>query len=138
MWGGVLSLLKTVAMIGAAWGLFHAGEMVERGRWGGVQADAAKLQAATERGWSERLIAAQDGHAERLASIASVAARSTNTVREYERTVEGRAPCLPAERVRGIEATAVALRASATAEAGADAVPVDTDADAAGRVDVAR
>lgn len=59
--------------------------------------------------------------------------RSKETVREYAQTSDGAGPCLPADRVRGIEATAIALglqtgpgaQPDAAAEPGA---PVPEDA----------
>jgi hypothetical protein len=119
-----LSLARIGVILVAGWFIFHVGELAERGRWSGVKAAAVAAEAATDHRWSERFIAAQDGTIARFAALQPIVLRSTNTVREYAQTADGRALCLPAERVRGIAADAAALRAAAEAADNA-AVPVD-------------
>lgn len=97
---------------------------------------SAEAQAcAAELAHAERLIAAGDALASRLAATEPIIVRSTDIVRTYAETPAGRVPCLGAERVRGIDPLDHAL-AEAVRPAGGGAGPVRADADAAagGRV----
>lgn len=135
----ILALVRVGAILGAAWAMFHVGELAERGRWNAAKADAITASAAVDHAWSERFIAAQDRNAARDAAREPIVLRSTNTVREYAQTADGRVLCLPAERVRGIEADAAALSAAAQAAGnGNPAMPADAAHPAGGRLDVPR
>lgn len=61
--------------------------------------EAAKREAA----WQRALSDAQSTYATDLANRQPIIIRSKDTVREYAQTPNGRAPCLAADRVRGID-----------------------------------
>lgn len=67
-------------------------------------ADAERAKAAAELANANRLIAAGDAYAVRLASLDPIILKSTNTVREYAKTDAGRVECRGADRVRAIDA----------------------------------
>ncbi len=66
-------------------------------------ADAAQAKAVAELANANRLIAASDAYAARLASIDSIILESTKTVREYAKADAGRTVCRGADRVRAID-----------------------------------
>lgn len=66
-------------------------------------ADAAQAKAVAELAIANRLIAASDAYAARLASIDPIILESTKTVREYAETDAGRTVCRDADRVRAID-----------------------------------
>ncbi len=66
-------------------------------------ADAAQAKAAAELANANRLIAASDAYAARLASIDPIILESTKTVREYAETDAGRTVCRDADRVHAID-----------------------------------
>ncbi|MBB6503225.1 hypothetical protein F4693_000174 [Sphingomonas endophytica] len=96
---------------------------------------AERQRAEQERGFAEQLAGATAAFADRLAARAPVILRSTNTVREYAQTDAGRARCLGADRVRGLDAYRAALAGADPAPAGrgADAVRAEPDPAPAGR-----
>jgi len=57
----------------------------------------------------DRIIAAEQVHADETARLAAMVERSDEEVKAYEAGAAGRAGCLDAERVRAIEATRAAL-----------------------------
>lgn len=65
---------------------------------------AERTRLAAERRYADRQAAAALTYADRLAAREPIILRSTNTVREYAATPAGRAVCLGADRVRGIDA----------------------------------
>lgn len=72
--------------------------------------EAAKREAAEQKAANEkRVAAATSDYAERLASIQPIVVRSRDTVREYAQTEAGRAECLPADRVAGVQRDREAL-----------------------------
>lgn len=87
------------------------------------KAEQAKLDA--ERRYAAQTAQAATAYADRLSARKPIIVRSTNTVREYAQTDAGRAVCLGADRVRGIDDLDAALLAadSAAARAGKGAVP---------------
>ncbi|GAA4221198.1 hypothetical protein GCM10022253_26860 [Sphingomonas endophytica] len=96
---------------------------------------AERQRAEQERGFAEQLAGATATFADRLAARAPVILRSTNTVRDYAQTDAGRARCLGADRVRGLDDYLAALASEdpASAGRGADAVRADPDPAPAGR-----
>ncbi len=97
-------------------------------------ADAEKAKAAAELANANRLIAAGDAYAARLAAIDPIIVRSTNMVKEYATTDAGRAVCRGADRVRAIDALDADLADDPRpASSGAGSVPADAAAPAGGR-----
>lgn len=90
-------------------------------------ADAERAKAAAELANANRLIAASDAYAVRLASLDPIILKSTNTVREYAKTDAGRAVCRGADRVRAIDALDAEL-ADDPRPTGGDAGAVRSDA----------
>lgn len=70
---------------------------------------AERTRLAAEKRYADRQAAAALTYADRLAAREPIILRSTNTVREYAATPAGRAVCLGADRVRGIDALDVEL-----------------------------
>ena len=111
---------------------YKAGELAERDKWRGVEKAMLKDQTDQALDFAQQ----QTGQAERYAaSILAqepVILRSINEVIKYETTPAGRAACLPAERVLGIEADAATLIPAppASASGARDAVPAHADAGA--------
>ncbi|MBY8826132.1 hypothetical protein [Sphingomonas colocasiae] len=133
---GILALAAfAIWMFGNA--RHDAGRLAEAAKW---QAEVrvrdqriADLRVENER----RETASAVRYAERLAAIDPIILRSTERVIQYAQTPAGRAACLAADRVRGIEADAAALFPAypAGADRRGDAVRPDTAAGAAGRID---
>lgn len=98
---------------------------------------ADRDRADQERGFAQRQANGISIFADRLAAREPIIVHSTNTVREYAQTDAGRARCLGADRVRGLDAylSALANPNADPAPAGsrAEAVPADTDPAPAGR-----
>ena len=80
---------------------------------------AAEQDAADQ----ARVAKAADDYAARAAALQPIIVRSRNTVRTYAETPAGRAPCLAADRVRGIDDLDAAI--AAAAQPGAAAVRAD-------------
>jgi hypothetical protein len=98
--------------------------------------DRAERRAAEqERGFAERQASATSTFAAQLAAREPIIVHSTNTVREYAQTDAGRARCLGADRVRGLDAYRAALTDAdpASADRRVDAVRADPDPATAGR-----
>ena len=101
----------------------------ERNAWSAEIDRATKQRAIDEARWAQASASAALTYADRLAAREPIILRSTNTVREYAQTDAGRARCLGADRVRGIDALDAALfpqppEASSRSDA---AVPADPD-----------
>jgi len=79
----------------------------------------------------DRIIAAEQVHADETARLAAMVERSDEEVKAYEAGAAGRAGCLDAERVRAIEAGRAALFSAAGPEAAAGDDPGPVPADAA-------
>lgn len=101
----------------------------ERAAWTAEIARADAARAAAERDYAARLSTATASYADRLAARQPIILKSTNTVREYAATPAGRAVCLGADRVRGIDALDAELADDPDpAGRGGDAVHRDPDA----------
>jgi hypothetical protein len=107
----------------------------ERAAWSAEIARAEQLQADTERRWAATQTTALTTYADRLAEREPIILHSTNTVREYAQTDAGRARCLGADRVRGIDALDAALfpQGAAAPGRGGAGLPADGAAASAGR-----
>lgn len=98
------------------------------------RAEADRVRAASEIANANRLIAAGDAYAARLAAREPIILESTNTLREYAQTDAGRVRCLGADRVRGLDGLATDLADAARSTAGgAGTVPDADPAPAGGR-----
>jgi len=76
----------------------------ERAAWTAEIAKAEQLRLDAEKRFASQQAAALTTYADRLAAREPIILRSTETVRTYAQTAAGRAACLPADRVRGIDA----------------------------------
>ncbi|WP_426254485.1 hypothetical protein [Sphingomonas sp. DC2300-3] len=101
----------------------------ERNAWSAEIDRATKQRAIDEARWAQASASAALTYADRLAAREPIILRSTNTVREYAQTDAGRARCLGADRVRGIDALDAALfpAAPGAARSGGAGVPADPD-----------
>ncbi|WP_419808400.1 hypothetical protein [Sphingomonas sp.] len=89
-------------------------------------ADAAAVNAT-------RTAQAADAFAARTAALQPLIVRSTDTVRTYAETPAGRAACLDADRVRGLDALDASLAAPVPARSGTGAMHSDPGTSPAGR-----
>ena len=106
----------------------------ERAAWTAEIDRADKARLTAERDYAARLATAADGYAARVAALKPIILRSTDTVREYAQTAAGRAVCLGADRVRGIDALDAELADDPDpARGGAGAVRPDGRSAAGGR-----
>jgi hypothetical protein len=101
----------------------------ERSAWTAEIAKADTLRADMERRFASQQSAALTTFADRLANREPIILRSTDTVRTYAQTAAGRAACLPADRVRGIDALDVELFSGHSGGAGGVDEAVHRDAD---------
>ena len=120
---GLLAALQLTRGTLARARLEHAAELA------GLDAAAARQSAAN----SDRVARAADAYATRTAALQPLIVRSTDTVRTYAETPAGRARCLDADRVRGIDALDAALGAPEAAGGGDGAMHPDAGAAPAGR-----
>jgi hypothetical protein len=147
-WAAGFALLRrfwwAVPMIGLLTGLLLTRETLadrtatlkaERAAWSAEIAKAEQLRAAAETRFAVQQNTALTTFAERLANREPIILRSTDTVRTYAQTAAGRTACLPADRVRGIDALDAELFAGAPPSAGRgeEALHGNADAPAAGR-----
>jgi len=147
-WAGGFALLRrfwwAVPMIGLLAGLLLTRETLadrtatlkaERAAWSAEIAKAEQLRIDAEKRFAVQQTTALATFADRLANREPIILRSTDTVRNYAQTAAGRAACLPADRVLGIDALDAELFASdpASAGRGEEALHTDTDPPAAGR-----
>lgn len=101
----------------------------ERAAWSAEIDRAERERLAAEKRYADRQASAALTYADRLAAREPIILRSTNTVREYAQTDAGRARCLGADRVRGIDALDAELADDPDpARRSADAVPGDAGA----------
>ena len=107
----------------------------ERAAWTAEIAKAEQLRSDAEKRFAVQQTTALTTFADRLANREPIILRSTDTVRTYAQTAAGRAACLPADRVRGIDALDAELFAGdpPSASRGEEALHSDADAPAAGR-----
>jgi hypothetical protein len=107
----------------------------ERAAWTAEIAKADKLRAEAEQRFASQQSTALTTFASRLADSEPIILRSTDTVRTYAQTDAGRAACLPADRVRGIDALDAELFAGdpAGASGSEEALHGNAGAPAAGR-----
>jgi len=98
-------------------------------------AKAEQLRTAAETRFAIQQTTALTTFADRLANREPIILRSTDTARTYAQTPAGRAACLPADRVLGIDALDAELFAGDphSASRGEEALHSDADAQAAGR-----
>ncbi|MEG8021783.1 hypothetical protein [Sphingomonas aerolata] len=94
-------------------------------------AKSEQLLSDAEKRFAVQQATALTTFADRLANREPIILRSTDTVRTYAQTAAGRAACLPADRVRGIDALDTELFASDPASAGRGEETLHSDADAA-------
>jgi len=80
----------------------------------------------------DRIIAAEQIHADETARLAAMVERSDEEVNAYEASAAGRAGCLDAERVRAIEATRAALFPAAGTQAPGSGEPRSVPTEPAG------
>jgi hypothetical protein len=107
----------------------------ERAAWSAEIAKAEQLRSDAEKRFAVQQTTALTTFADRLANREPIILRSTDTVRTYAQTAAGRAACLPADRVLGIDALDAELFAGdpASASRGEEAVHGNAGAPAAGR-----
>jgi len=107
----------------------------ERAAWSAEIAKAEQLRSDAEKRFAVQQTTALTTFAGRLANREPIILRSTDTVRTYAQTAAGRAGCLPADRVRGIDALDAELFASdpPSAGRGEEALHGNADAPTAGR-----
>jgi hypothetical protein len=148
IWAAGLALLRrfwwAVPMIGLLAGLLVTRETladrtatlkVERAAWSAEIAKAEQLRSDAKKLFAVQQTTALTTFADRLANREPIILRSTDTVRTYAQTAAGRAACLPADRVRGIDALDAELFAGdpPSAGRGEEALHGNADAPAAGR-----
>ena len=107
----------------------------ERAAWTAEIAKAEQLRAAAEKRFAVQQTTALTTFADHLANREPIILQSTDTVRTYAQTAAGRAACLNADRVLGIDALDAELFTSdpASAGRGEEALHSDANAPAAGR-----
>jgi len=107
----------------------------ERTAWSAEIAKAEQLRTDAEKRFAIQQTTALTTFADRLANREPIILRSTDTVRTYAQTAAGRAACLPADRVLGLDALDAELFASdpPSASRSEEALHSDADAPAAGR-----
>jgi len=107
----------------------------ERSAMSAEIAKAEQLRTAAETRFAVQQTTALTTFADRLANREPIILRSTDTVRTYAQTAAGRAACLPADRVRGIDGLDAELFAGdpPSAGRGEEALHGDADAPAARR-----
>jgi hypothetical protein len=147
-WAGGIALLRrfwwSVPMIGLLVALHFTRATLadrtstlkaERAAWTAEIAKAEQLRSDAEKRFAVQQSTALTTFADRLANREPIILRSTDTVRTYAQTAAGRAACLPADRVRGIDALDAELFAGdpPSASRGEEALHGDADAPAAGR-----
>ncbi|MEH3105500.1 MAG: hypothetical protein PGN12_16565 [Sphingomonas phyllosphaerae] len=107
----------------------------ERQAWTASLDRADRAKADQERDFAQRIAAAANSFADRLAAREPIILRSTNTVREYAQTAAGRVICRSPDRVRDIDALDADLadRSPGTAQRGADTLRPNAAASPGGR-----
>lgn len=123
----VLSLL-----LQRAWGKLDHAEMQAKVDIGAAQLGAAKAETAS----TKTLLSAVQTFADRTAALKPLVVRSTDTVTRYAETPAGRASCLAADRVSGIDELDASLWPAAAADPGQGqgGMHPDASAPAGGRI----
>ena len=134
-WVPIIGLLAGLLITRATLADRTATLKVERAAWTAEIAKAEQLRSDAEKRFAVQQTTALTTFADRLANREPIILRSTDTVRTYAQTAAGRAACLPADRVRGIDALDAQLFASdpPSAGRGEEALHGNADAPAAGR-----
>ena len=148
IWAAGLALLRrfwwAVPMIGLLAGLLVTRETladrtatlkVERAAWSAEIAKAEQLRSDAKKLFAVQQTTALTTFADRLANREPIILRSTDTVRTYAQTDAGRAACLPADRVHGIDALDAELFAGdpASPDGGGETLHGNAGTPAAGR-----
>ncbi len=81
----------------------------ERAAWSAAIADADKARLADQARFAQQQASAAQTYAATLAARQPIIIHSRDTVTRYAQTPDGRALCLPADRVRGAQADRDAL-----------------------------
>lgn len=97
----------------------------ERAAWSAAITEGEKARLADQARFAERQATAAQAYAVTLAARQPIIIHSRDTVTRYAQTPDGRALCLPADRVRGAQADRDALFADPTgaAERGGSVMP---------------
>jgi hypothetical protein len=144
-WQMVRRFWPALPIVGLAIALFLTRETLasrtatlgaERASWKAERDRADAEKTAAELRFAQQQGASVSTFASTLASREPVILHSTDTVREYAQTPAGRAACLAADRVLGIDQLDAALfhpEAAASAGAGAAALPAEPGPAPAGR-----
>jgi len=134
-WVPIIGLLAGLLITRATLADRTATLKVERAAWTAEIAKAEQLRSDAEKRFAVQQTMALTTFADRLANREPIILRSTDTVRTYAQTAAGRAACLPADRVRGIDALDAELFAGdpASASRGEEALHGDADAPTVGR-----
>lgn len=121
-------LIGGVALLGAVGLLLwlygnsreSVGRLAERNVWKDATIKHDKEVREIERGWAEKLAAAQTGYIERIETIRPVRVTNREVVTRYAETPAGRVLCLAPDRVLGIEQTRAALFPTYSPKAASD------------------
>ena len=134
-WVPIIGLLAGLLITRATLADRTATLKVERAAWTAEIAKAEQLRSDAEKRFAVQQTMALTTFADRLANREPIILRSTDTVRTYAQTAAGRAACLPADRVRGIDALDAELFAGdpPSAGRGEEALHGNAGAPAAGR-----
>ncbi len=140
-WAAAWALLRrfwwSVPMIGLLIALHFTRETLadrtatlrtERDAWTAALTRADQAKANDEKRFAQQQAMSLTTFAGTLASREPIILRSTETVRTYAQTDAGRAACLPADRVHGIDARDVELFASHSGGAGGGEEALHSDA----------
>lgn len=96
----------------------------ERAAWSSTIADAEKARLGDEVRFAQQQASAAQTYAATLAARQPIIIHSRDTVTRYAQTPDGRALCLPANRVRGAQADRDALFANPAGSAGGGRYPL--------------
>jgi len=134
-WVPIIGLLAGLLITRATLADRTATLKAERAAWTAEIAKAEQLRSDAEKRFAVQQTTALTTFADRLANREPIILRSTDTVRTYAQTAAGRSACLPADRVRGIDALDAELFAGdpPSASRGDEALHGNADAPTAGR-----
>jgi hypothetical protein len=101
-WFGIGSLI-TITLLTAALGITR--NTLANVRQANKLAEQARIAEAVKRemAWAQAAATATEQHAEAVRNLQPIIIRSNNEVTRYAQTPNGRALCLAADRVRGID-----------------------------------
>jgi hypothetical protein len=108
-------------------GKYLEGRNEERGKWGQAQAKADKEILRLNVALVTSQLTASQNYAEKLDAREPIIVHDRTTVEKFAATAAGAAICLPADRVRDIEATAAQRGLGDPTASKAGAVPVHAD-----------